>query len=242
MKYPEDEDWDGGSYAALVSVTHENGASCRYYIRYTQDTSDAELLGLYDPENVFTYYDQYDNNYGNGTSSIYLQGVNSELGNTLVARVRPGAEAEIEYKTASESWDSSSDAKITVTAKSGVKRIYYVGYSKTNIVVNLKSIQSETNELKKVYISGSTLYITGGNRQDGELLLKTRDGYSAEQQGSAVVVTDDETGESSTYYIYYKRDISGIELRSLKSTSDSVVSNHIMESRCMRKQENIITM
>ena len=220
VKYPDDEDWDGGSYAALVSVTHENGASCRYYIRYAQDTSDAELLGLYDPENVFTYYDQYDNNYGNGTTSIYLKGVNSELGNTLAARVRPGAEAEIEYKTASESWDSSSDAKITVTAKSGVKRIYYVGYSKTNIVVNLKSIQSETNELKKVYISGSTLYITGGNRQHGELLLTTREGYSAEQQGSAVVVTDDDTGESSTYYIYYKRDISGIELRSLKSASD----------------------
>ena len=37
-------------------VTNTNGAKQVYNIYYYEDTSDAEIIGIYDPDNMYTAY------------------------------------------------------------------------------------------------------------------------------------------------------------------------------------------
>ncbi len=215
---------DGYNYDAKIIVTRDNGAKRTYRLYYYPDTSDAAIIGIYDDNNIFTNYSEYSSYYGKNTYSIYITGNNSELGHNLSVAVNEGAQFKIEYVTSDVSWDSSSDAKITVTAKNGRERIYYISYSKATEPINIRSIKSTTNNLKLVYMEYSTLYILGDAEKLGDLQITCNTGYTATQTGDSIVVTDDTDGTSTTYDIEYTRDISGLKLKSLTSEIDKKLS------------------
>lgn len=211
---PEEENYRSAD--AAVKVTEDNGAVCTYYIKYTVDTSDAELLGITDNTNVFTYYNVTNNYYSDkNIYNIELNGAKSELGENLKAHVRKGATAEIEYATGSVSFDNTSDAKITVTGRSGRQRVYYVAYNKTRDDSQIKSISSETGKINKIYMSeNSYIYMYGFDKNIPEdLKIEPVSGYTvtidkdvknySDSIETKAVLTNNVTGEEKTYTIYY---------------------------------------
>ncbi len=241
--YGEDEDYYDQTIETVMVVTNTNGAKQVYNIYYYEDTSDAEIIGVYDPDNLYTYYDS---DMSASTSGIYytihLQGMNSELGKNLQVHTKAGASAEVEYTTGSESWDyASSNAKITVTADSGKQRIYYIIYGKSDLSCNIRGISSAQNGLKKVYLKyDSELYITGSEAalgDDGSLNIKTNPGYTASYSNTndeydecgIVTVTEESTGDQQTYPVIYKQDISGLRIRELTSAQSKIYSVDISD-------------
>lgn len=227
IQYPDEIEDEYFNAQARVIVNYVNGAEVTYDIYYYQDTSVAEIIGVRDADNMYTEYEIYTNYMSEGREyfNIYLSGTNSKLGTDLKVYTRNGAKAEIEYATASESFEgNSSDAKITVTAGNGVQRIYYVIYKKTNDEVNLRGFDSATNELKKVYLSYSSMYIIGTNETLGsDLTFKTNEGYEASYNGDTneIIVKETATGEQVEYNVYYTQDTSCVNLKKIFSKSQT---------------------
>lgn len=223
--YPEDIEDENFDAQARVIVTYINGAEKTYDIYYYQDTAAAEIIGIRDVDNMYTNYSTSTLTYSNGrvNYNIHLSGMNSNLGTDLKVYTKNGATAEIEYATASESFEvNSSDAKITVTAANGAQRIYYIIYSKSDENLNLRGIDSAANELKKVYVSYQTIYITGTKEALGDdLELKTNEGYEASynSEDDEIILTETQTGEQTVYDIHYTQDTSGVNLKKIISES-----------------------
>ena len=231
---PDGESYYDSAPVKVLTVTHPNGARQVYYIYYYMDTSDAEIIGIYDPNNMYTSYTENAVTTSSGTYyNISLSGMNSELGNSLSVHTRTGASAKVEYVSGSESWDTTSQAKITVTASSGKERIYYVMYRKSNVsnntICNIRSISSKTNTLKKVWIYYSnTIYIIGSDAALGgadSLEIATDPGYTAVYDendpsyygNGKITVTEDATGKSVSYYVNYSQDASSIKIKNIVS-------------------------
>ena len=227
-----EDDFYGRKPEKILTVTHPNGARQVYHIYYYEDTSDAEIVGIYDPDNMYTVYqDTIATSTASGTYyRIELGGMNSELGNGLLVHTRAGASAKVEYTTGSESWDErSSQARITVTAESGKKRIYYVTYRKANlssgVVCNIRNIRSSANTLKKVYQSGNEIYITGSEPDLGEVEIATDAGYTASCQKNVegsyyeetITVTETATGSVKELGVTYRQDDSSLRIRDIAS-------------------------
>ncbi|MGN1205927.1 MAG: hypothetical protein ACI4SQ_02940, partial [Eubacterium sp.] len=167
---------------------------------------------------------------------IVMKGMNSELGTDLELFVKPGANAKIEYATGSVSWNTTSDAKITVTAQNGQERIYYISYSKSTEQCNIRGISSKLNTLKKVYLSSgyydNTLYIIGKNKEldtDDSLKIQTNPGYSATYSADdkKIVVKEEETGAETSYSVRYTQDVSGFSMKDVQSQKSTIYSVEI---------------
>lgn len=220
-EYYGDAYYDKEIKTVIIVTNPQNGAKQVYNIYYYGDTSDAEIIGIHDPDNFYTQY-----NVSNPTSSstriyytISLQGMNSELGENLQIHTRAGASAKVEYVSGSESWDyASSNAKITVTAKNGKERVYYVVYGKSNVSCNIRGISSAENdlELKQVYLNYyDQIHIKGSKAElgEGSLAIKTNPGYTAfyNYYERTITVKRDADGSEKTYPVYYTQDTNGAE-------------------------------
>ena len=246
--YPDEDYSDQSSYmtkhdisfsnneVAIVHVTRDNGAYRNYHIYYSQDDSEAQILGVYDPNNLFTSYSESTQSImGKLSYVIKISGVRSTIGNTLQVALLDGAQAEIEYATASESWEISSDAKITVTAETGAQRIYYIDYSKSALSTKIAKVAVANNTLYKCYLSETTMYVYGENKTIGkpeEVSVSCVEGYTAvykeageEDAGiPSIVVTETETGATQTYTVSYKQDRTGLYIKKVKSASRAFAS------------------
>lgn len=246
--YPDEDYSDQSSYmtkhdisfsnneVAIVHVTRDNGAYRNYHIYYSQDDSEAQILGVYDPNNLFTSYSESTQSImGKLSYVIKISGVRSTIGNTLQVALLDGAQAEIEYATASASWEISSDAKITVTAENGAQRIYYIDYSKSALSTKIAKVAVANNTLYKCYLSETTMYVYGENKTIGkpeEVSVSCVEGYTAvyketgeEDAGSpSIVVTETETGATQTYTVSYKQDRTGLYIKKVKSASRAFAS------------------
>lgn len=252
--YPDEDYSDQSSYmkkhdisftnneVAIVHVTRDNGAYRNYHIYYSQDDSEAQILGVYDPNNLFTSYSESTQSImGKLSYVIKISGVRSTIGNTLQVALLDGAQAEIEYATASASWEISSDAKITVTAENGAQRIYYIDYSKSALSTKIAKVAVANNTLYKYYLSETTMYVYGENKTIGkpeEVSVSCVEGYTAvykeageEDAGSpSIVVTETETGATQTYTVSYKQDRTGLYIKKVKSASRAFASVSISTS------------
>lgn len=247
------ENYYGVKPETVMAVTNTNGARQVYNIYYYEDTSDAEIVGIYDAENIYTSYREQTTE---STSGVYyivkIQGMNSELGKELIVHTKAGASAKVEYTTGSESWDyASSNAEITVTAANGKQRIYYIVYGKSNVSCNIRGIGSTENELKKVRLGdefgyGNNIYITGSRQEfgaDGSLVIKTNPGYTASYAIGAddddyyyndivgtITITEESTGGQRTYPVRYTQDVSSLRIRDITSAQGKIYSMDISGS------------
>lgn len=232
---PDEDGYLDSSVDAYVTVMKDNGAYTKYGIYYYKDTSSAQLVGLYDPDNMYTRYNIYDNYYTGGTSyEIDIKGLNSTLGKNLQVTTLPGASAKIEYVTGSESWEGrSSDAKITITAQDGCERVYYVVYGKSEEDLNIRGIQTVNNTLVSVYASYSTIDITGTDTglSSDDILFKMNSGYSAkyDEETDCIIVTG-EDGSTKQYDVTYTQDVSSVTAKAVTSASDSALNFDISSS------------
>lgn len=222
VEYPDNN--EDTSASVIINVSNINGASRKYYLYYNVDTSDAEIIGIYDSSNIYTSYNDYANLYTDSTYfNIEIKGMNSTLGKNLKVFTKPGATAKIEYTDDVGSFDNTSDAKITVTAKSGHVRTYYIIYNKSTEDINVRSISSEKCIIKKAYISYDTLYIVGTtNGVPDDLKITANEGYSCSINEGYISITDSSGSNSKNYYISYSKDNSSTAVNEVKSESEKL--------------------
>lgn len=230
-EYYGDMYYDKEIETVIIVTNPQNGAKQVYNIYYYGDTSDAEIIGIHDPDNFYTQY-----SVNNPTSSstgiyytIFLQGMNSELGENLQIHTRTGASYKVEYVSGSESWDyASSNAKITVTAKNGRERVYYVVYGKSNVSCNIRGISSAQNdlELKQIYLNYYDQICMKGSKAElgeGSLVIKTNPGYTASYNYGerTITVKRDADGSEKTYTVYYTQDTNGTEASGISEAENA---------------------
>lgn len=243
------DDWEDGMTEcdSIIEVTAANGAKHTYCVYYYQDSSAAALVGLRDKDNMFTSY--YESavyrSKGRIYYNLYISGLNSILGENLTAYTKDGASAKIDYTQDNDSFDVTSDARITVSTLDGVERIYYVIYEKSEQDINLRSVDSKENELKKVVCDSSTIRILGSEKTLGDQLeLTCNPGYTAayDAKGKKIEVTRVDTGNVTQYDVEYTRDISSVNLKSLSSKENNLtaVNIHTYQSS-MEKEEETFT-
>lgn len=223
------EDWDNNmtDCDGIIEVTAKNGAKHTYCVYYYQDSSAAALVGIRDKDNMYTSYSEniVYRSKGRVYYNLYISGLNSTLGENVIAYTKDGAAAKIEYTQDNDSFDVTSDARIVVSAQDGVERTYYVIYKKTDEDVNLRSVDSKENELKKVVCEGSEIDIIGTEKKLGAKLdLKCNPGYTAtyNEDTQRIEVTKEATGQVERYNVNYKRDTSSVSLRSITSKENNL--------------------